>query len=288
MTTLTFTTVVDHSNDATFRAWGAEFDAKLTVLGLVQTADTGQINWVTVTRPATSTAGGYTVWRFPDSSLYLKFEYGTGTGATTPQMWVTVGTGSNGAGTITGQASTRAIWTGQTAPASAVTTYTSYMCLVTDALAINWKADANSSLYPLGYLAVGKTVDGTGAATTTGFGVMRCSTASGIPSFQSVRTAATAATYTDSVNFSVMPGNPTSSLVGSDFQVYEVWSNVPNVQPWPWCNVYVVADITKLNTFSVAMVASASHTYLTLGKLGSNGNINAQGAGIYGLSMVYE
>lgn len=288
MTTLTFTTVIDHSSDATFRLWGAEFDAKLTVLGLVQTADTGQINWVTVARPGTSTAAGYTVWRFADSSLYLKFEYGTGTASTIPQMWITVGTGSNGSGTLTGQTSTRAIWTAQTVIASAVATYTTYMSLTADAFAVCWKANGDGSLYPLGLLVVGKTVNGAGAATSTGFGVMRNSTNGGVPSFQSVRTASTAATFTDGVNFAIMPGNPTSSLVGSDLQAYQVWSNVPNIQPWPWCNVYVDAEITKLNTFSVAMVGAVSHTYLAVSKMGTSPNINGQGAGIYALGMIYE
>lgn len=288
MTTLTYTSVVEHSSDATFRAWGSEFDTNLASLGLVQTSDTGQINWVTVTRPGTSTAGGYTIWRFADSSLYLKLEYGTGTATGIPQMWITVGTGSNGSGTITGQTNTRAIWTAQTVIASTVTTYTTYLCLTADAFSVCWKSNASASAYPLGLLVIGKTVDGTGAATTTGFGVIRNSTNGGVPSFQSVRTASTAATYTDGVNFALIVGNPSTSLVGSDLQAYHVWNNVPNIQPWPWCVVYIDSEITKLNTFSVAMVGSTSHTYLAISKMGASPNINGQGAGAYALAMLYE
>lgn len=288
MTTITYTTVFDHSSDATFRAWGAEFDTKLALTGMVQTADTGQIDWVTVTRPGTSSVGGYTVWRFADSSLYLKLEYGTGTSTDIPQMWVTVGTGSNGSGTITGQTSTRSIWTAQKTIASAVTTYTTYMCHVADALSIDWKSDSNTSLYPMGVLLVGKTVDGAGAASSTGFGVMRIGSGSGVLNFQSVRTAATAATYTDGQNFALMPGNPSSSLIGADVQAFQIWNNVPNVQPWPWGCVYLGAEITKLNTFSVAMVAAVSHTYLAIGKTATTAAINGQGAGAYVLAMVYE
>src|ERR1043165_7959340 len=97
MTTQSWSSVVDHSGDAGFRAWGSELSTKLAAAGLVQTSDTGQINWATVTGPGTNTAGGYEIWRFADSTLYLKMEYGTATGsASAPGLWCTVGTGSNG------------------------------------------------------------------------------------------------------------------------------------------------------------------------------------------------
>jgi hypothetical protein len=96
-------------SDAAFRAWGQAISAALAALGLVQTADTGQINWSTVTKPTVNaTAQGYEVWRFADAlqataPVYVKIEYGSATSSTTaPGIWVTVGTGSNGSGTITG------------------------------------------------------------------------------------------------------------------------------------------------------------------------------------------
>jgi hypothetical protein len=96
-------------SDAAFRAWGQAISTALAALGLVQTADTGQINWSTVTKPTvTATAQGYEVWRFNDAlqataPIYVKIEYGSATSSfTAPGVWVTVGTGSNGAGTITG------------------------------------------------------------------------------------------------------------------------------------------------------------------------------------------
>jgi hypothetical protein len=41
--------------------------AQIAAMGLVQTSDTGQINWVTVARPALNTIAGYEIWRFNDA-----------------------------------------------------------------------------------------------------------------------------------------------------------------------------------------------------------------------------
>lgn len=91
---------------ATFRAWGSAISAALTAVGLVQTADTGQINWTTIASPVGSaTSAGYEIWRFNDTlqatkPIFIKIEYGTGSTVSTPQMWVTVGTATDGAGTL--------------------------------------------------------------------------------------------------------------------------------------------------------------------------------------------
>jgi len=60
-----------HGSDADFRVWGKELSDKLQALGgspsaLVKTADTGQINWVTVTRPGARKDAGYEVYYLHD------------------------------------------------------------------------------------------------------------------------------------------------------------------------------------------------------------------------------
>ena len=78
------------------------------VIGLVQTSDTGQIDTATVTRPITAITAGYETFRFNDSlqgiaPMFMKLEFGSGDNTpVTPAMWVTVGTGTDGAGTVTG------------------------------------------------------------------------------------------------------------------------------------------------------------------------------------------
>lgn len=107
MPTQTLTVNWDSSSDAAFRAWTTIISTALATAGFVQTADTGQINLTTVTHPTVAnTVGGYQIWRFADSvqssaPIYFKLEYGVGSSASLAQMWITVGTGSNGSGTLT-------------------------------------------------------------------------------------------------------------------------------------------------------------------------------------------
>lgn len=92
---------------AQFRAW-AQFIHDSIVLGLVNTADTGQIDLTTVAAPAASNASmGYKIYRFDDTlqataPIFVKVEFGCAFTVTLPSIWITIGTGTDGAGTITG------------------------------------------------------------------------------------------------------------------------------------------------------------------------------------------
>lgn len=94
---------------ANIRAW-AQFieDTLVATGGWVVTADTGQ------TLPsalAATTAGiqkrGYRIYRMSDalqatSPVFMRIDYGSGIVSASPGFWVTIGTGSDGAGNITG------------------------------------------------------------------------------------------------------------------------------------------------------------------------------------------
>lgn len=108
MATITKTSFPDNSSDANFRSWGLDISDSLTTVGIIKTADSGQINWSTVTRPlAINTAMGYEIRKFNDSlqatyPVFIKIEFGSGGGTANPGLWLTIGTGTDGAGTITG------------------------------------------------------------------------------------------------------------------------------------------------------------------------------------------
>jgi hypothetical protein len=106
----------NNASSATFRAWGSAISAALATAGLAVTADTGQINWTTVAVPSTNaTAAGYEIWKLTDAlqatyPVFIKLEYGlaTSNSGVVPyncQLWVTVGTATDGAGTITASGS---------------------------------------------------------------------------------------------------------------------------------------------------------------------------------------
>lgn len=109
MTTAVWSALTAQATDAAFRLWGEALSDNLAAVGLTQTGDTGQIDWTTVTAPvAATTYQGYEIWRFNDTAhatvpIFIKIEYGSGsTDGTRPNLRVSVGTGSNGAGTLTG------------------------------------------------------------------------------------------------------------------------------------------------------------------------------------------
>ena len=166
--------VINHSTDAGFRTWVQEIITILvTTLGLTQTNDTGQINTSTVVHPANSTSGGYIILAFNDSlqataPIYIKLEFGTGGNSATPQMWITIGTGTNGAGTLNGVVSARsAVANGITPLAS--TSFITRACYsaANGVLWLTWKHGANNNAnVPLGgFLIYRSNNQSTGAPT---------------------------------------------------------------------------------------------------------------------------
>jgi hypothetical protein len=103
----------NNSTDDNFRLWGKGLSDAMTAVGFIKTADTGQIDWVTVAKPAgTSTFQGYEIRAFSDSlqatnPVIVKIEYGSGAGsATYPGIRVTVGRATDGAGNFVGEVTT--------------------------------------------------------------------------------------------------------------------------------------------------------------------------------------
>lgn len=96
---------VTNANNDTFRSWGSTISTQIAAMGMVQTADTGQINWTTVSTPNTSPGWqGYEIWQFNDalqntSPVFIKLEYGA---ITNPNLVFQFGTGSWGNGSLTG------------------------------------------------------------------------------------------------------------------------------------------------------------------------------------------
>lgn len=104
------TVLPSNNTDALFRAWATFIhDTIVTTGGWTNTADTGQINLSTATTSAVAnTKIGYKIYAMADSlqatnPVYVRIDFGTGATANNPTVWVTIGTGSNGSGTITGK-----------------------------------------------------------------------------------------------------------------------------------------------------------------------------------------
>ena len=99
------------TDDATFRAAGKAQSDAIVAMGLVRTADTGQINWATVARPAANTSAGYEMFAFADAlqataPVLIKIIWGCGLVNDRLRHIVQVGVGTNGAGAFLGWVTT--------------------------------------------------------------------------------------------------------------------------------------------------------------------------------------
>lgn len=285
MTTASWSTVLDQSTDAGFRAWGSELNAKLAAVGMVQTSDTGQINWTTVVRGvATNTSLGYEIWRLSGSALYFKIEYGTGSTIAVPSMWFTTGTGSNGSGTLTGTISTRT-QAGKvtTAPTSTSTNYQSYLCATADYFCLSWKLGSSGTAnIPRCVLGAARTVDNTGTASTVGYIAVMSTTFTPLW-YQCVATAAGVAQAAASNNNTLflIPGIgaaiSSSSDGAGDVQAFVFWYAVYGstpIQPLLHLAGALATELAVGLTASMTLVGTSPHTYLSCGNtiVGDAGN----------------
>lgn len=293
-----WSTVIDHSGDAGFRAWVAEFITKAAAAGLVQTSDTGQINTVTVTRPAVNTEGGYAIFRMNDvqqatAPAFFRVGFGTGAAAGQPRMQITVGTGTNGAGTITGTALTTArTCTFANAPSSAVISYQSLMCATEGFFGFSWKIGSNSSNANTGATFLfERSRDTAGAPSAIGAMVLW---GSGSPSaftalqflrFASPAAAGAVGTTSTDLPFTI-PGSPASSLNAAGNNQTWVWfMAVPDVLPILGVCQIVRTEVSVTSTFSATLIGVTAHTYIAIGQ-GFQGNVAASTA--YGTAMLWE
>jgi hypothetical protein len=293
MTTASTNTVFDHTSDAGFRTWGNELMTMLiTTLGLTQTTDTGQLAFpmTATTRPATTTAAGYYILKFNDTlqsttPIFIKIEPGTGGTSTSPGLWVTVGTGSNGSGTLTGLSS-RASCTVNAGPLSTVTNYTSRGCYnaTQGVLWIDFKqngAVANESMYSF---MVIRSVDNTGAPTSAAIGFQAAAAAantingnSGMP-FQWYNAATTTwlalggggAGWVAN-NWCAVPwgtsNSQLSTIVGTAGYVFPCWQYAPTASApgTGITNAFAMANLTEVSlgsTVTVTILGSTSLTYI--------------------------
>lgn len=243
-----------NASDTTFRKWASLVDAMILACGWVQTADTGQSDPATATVPGTNTtAAGYRVYSLNDAlagvaPVLLKYEWGRGGSTTAPAAWFTVGTGSDGAGAITGVLQPR-IQTG-TGTTVSVTEYWSYASSDGSSLSIVMWPDIASNLVPAWALRVerSRTLAGEPTAdalaiTMSAANVSRTIAYSGTPgsvgdALGSNLPCALPATVngTNSASFTV-----SLSQDGTTAPVFPVVYSAPGVVPWVSANAVALA-----------------------------------------------
>lgn len=275
MATEFWSTTMDQNSDAGFRAWGSELSARLAAAGLVKTSDTGQINWATATRAAANSNAGYEIWRFADTQqgtapIFFRLDYGSGSSQNIPRIRLTVGTSTDGAGTITGTAGAVRTISASSGTTTGVSNFPSYLCVVDGYVGLAWKTSGSSSgQYAWAGFAICRSCDADGVPDARGALVLYHSN-SGNPNSnsanQSFRYQATAAAYTQTaaVHTIFVPGAVTGSAVGSDFQMYLSWMINPQVLPAFGLAGAFVGELALGVTANVALVGPTPRTYIQL------------------------
>lgn len=108
MSKSTVTLTWQWSTDLAAKNLGAAIHAFILASGLVQTTDTGQIDWTAPgIRPTGGSYWGYNIYKMSDASqaacpVFLKVDYSTGSQTYSAVVQMSVGSGTNGAGAFVG------------------------------------------------------------------------------------------------------------------------------------------------------------------------------------------
>lgn len=309
MTTATYSTAWKHTASADFQAWGSALSAAMQSCGLSQTTDTGQINWSTVAIPTVIlTSGGYEIYKFTDAlqataPIFIKIEYGSGETLITPMIWITVGTGTNGAGALTGVTTTRTstsmLVNSNTALISNTLPYATYICFDGSYLGVLHKYNSIASgsvsgTFPGAFFMVGrKTNPATGAYVAGGitcvtFPASPSSTNICTPLVQSLNTA-TATLYSIATGtWAMIPFSLTATAISgtSNYQIFPCYGVDNTAIPLIWCAYGLVAETTVGSTVSATLQGSTPMAYLMTGNASTAGGIPTTVA--YAILMKYQ
>ena len=269
MATATVNLTPVQTTDAQFRAWGSGVSAQFIAMGLVAAADTGQINWTTVTTPAGANASqGYEILKFNDSlqatdPIFIKVEYGSGSAAATPAIFFTFGTGSNGTGTLTGPISARYQLVGGSYATNSLTCYISGSSNRIQMALFLQGTGASASINF--FFSIERTKDASGADTNLGLLIVFKTSSSQINQTFWNRTTGTPASGSES-SWGAMSNSSATAKSGTQVAVFPLFLNNAGIFANPPLGVlcYVNADIVAFGALTFT-IYGASHTYMPLG-----------------------
>lgn len=275
------------TNTTDFRGWCQAVDAAILAVGMVATADTGQIDLTTTSAPTVPDQSmGYKIYRFNDTlqataPVFIKLEFGSAPAyANYACVYITLGTGTNGAGTITGTAMSRRqlpIINTTGGPAGAQPLWTSGASNRLNFVLCRGGTFSAGNMF----FGVERTKDGTGA--DTGEGLIWAyryepygASAGQTPVWVCGVTIFSLGPGTDLSGPACMASNQGSAVDGVNTGLF-AWNvsskRGPENPPIGWVT-YFFGDFTGGLTIPVS-VYNASHTYRTLGA--DSGQANTMG-----------
>lgn len=263
--------VSSFTTTAKLNAWALALSTAVKAVGLTQTTDTGQVTWGSVAHPGTTnTKVGYEVYSFNDSSqsanpIFFRIDYGTGasTSGANPNTWLTVGTGSNGSGTITGTAAGMAVTAANTTTtASTNTAMTVGACYSTTAGGLTLLAGYYlASQQSAGTWLVARSCDTSGNPTSTATIVYRNLT--GVNSI--ICNLLSPATNFASRNVGAANFSPSVSvLAGTSVAIHKNYVIAPTPIPTLAAVTLNFTDALQGSILTVAPFGSTTHKYVAM------------------------
>lgn len=293
--TFSVTSVVDHTTDVGYHNWVAEhINALVTQIGLTQTADTGQTANGGTVRPGVGTAGGYIILRFNDtaqatSPVFMKIEYGTGGTTSIPQIWISCGRGSDGAGNLTTVTFARSSVTNNVQPTSIITSYVSKFCWnpTLGAFSFIWKVSATGTTnQTLGGLVLARSNDGSGVVTTDAVFILvntynavagSASSAGSLQCYSYLTSALL--TIPTPASWGMWPLGILTTVVGGNIAVVPIFALSPSLYvPVVLC-IGLLTETPILNTtLPFALMGATTRTYLSAGSIFGSSVFGVNGA----------
>lgn len=291
MPKITIMSPVSQSDDAGFRAWWQDLRTVLSAIGLVQTADTGQLDPLTMVRPATNAFAGYETWRFDDAlqsvaPIILRIRPGVSAAVTRPVVDLTVGQETDGAGNLVGVKTQTFVAANNQEFSSGTAAVRSRGCGGPGFawLLLKERSIAFSSPHPIFGFCIERTVDNNGAPTALGFAVRfrnqaTSNSAVGCQQYRFITPAAVSATAENvGASMAFVPRgmtdtktDPATGGVGLDPQVFLQWYAMNAQRPLIAWATYSSADIAADVEFDIALVGTTPRHYVTLGGDGGSG-----------------
>lgn len=291
MTTQTYSSPIDHTTDAGFRAWATALDNAIVNAGLVRVPYTGEPDLSTATKPPTNTRLRK-VYRFNDthqsvSPVFISIGYGTGTGGNFPATDVTIGNGADSNGSITGTILPTRLSSIQNGSPLSSPLQTN-VCVVDGCVGIAWGLRGANSVW--GYLLVGRSVDAGGNPTPEGLFVHVMGGNAGAPvSSYSYTFQTSTMRNMDNGSSCLVAGGMTSSTTGDGYQAFKHYGAFSRVRPIPWIQTVLHAEAGNNTQFRLTPIGGKERNYISLGGDGFRGRFVAlPDKTEYTIAMVWE
>jgi hypothetical protein len=271
MTTSTTSLAWSVATAAGVNAWVTSINTLFTTVGLVATSDTGQVaNTGAVGALSGNGTRGYQVFKFPDTlqatqPIFIRADFNANSSAF-PYVKLTVGSSTNGAGTIgTPQVTTllSAITSTYLTPLNSYACYNdgTFACVLgafvnTDDGSINNNA--------ITAMVIDRARSSTGTALVDGYLVEYPDNITSTVHYRSIYGSSSPAVNNFAIPSLIPSITATGSAAGTNVNVFRHYMMTPGVTPSLGCLSYFNSEFGALTPFT-ATVLGSSHTYLPMG-----------------------